>query len=224
MCLACSSADAMSSTGPPLHGATGTPVASARYFACTLSPSLRIAAGRRTDERHARSGRTARRTPASSETKPQPGPAGVDLARDHRAFQLGVIQVRAAQVALVPQQHALVRQPDEQRTALGSGVQGDDLDPVTELGVQLPDRPDQPDRRLAPVDHRNTRKHSRCSSICVVTVPGGAGPPVRFRVRAGRAPLQCGGHARPRVAAPMGRPPILVPPSARRFLRPTRAA
>src|SRR6478735_4334678 len=94
MFFACSSADAMSSTGPPLHGATGTFVASARYLACTLSPSLRIA-------------------------------------------------------------------------AFGRGMQRYHLDAVPELRVQLPDRTNQPDRGLAAVDHRNTRKHSGCSSIYV---------------------------------------------------------
>ncbi len=69
----------MSSTGPLLHGATGTPVASARYFACTLSPSLRIAAaGGPMKVTPIRSHNST--NPASSDTNPQPGQQASALA------------------------------------------------------------------------------------------------------------------------------------------------
>ena len=62
--------------------------------------------------------------PASSDTNPQPGQQASTLPAIIAPFQLRVIQVRAAQVALVPQQHTLVGQPDEQRTALAARCAG----------------------------------------------------------------------------------------------------
>src|SRR4029077_1114955 len=94
------------------------------------------------------------------------GPTGIGLAGDHRAFQLGVVEVRAAEITLVPQQYAFVGRPDEQGASFGRGMQGDHLDPVPELGVQFSDGPNQPDRRLATIDDRYARKHSGSSSIC----------------------------------------------------------
>ena len=71
MASACRRASSRVSTGPPLHGASGTPTFSASNLASTLSPSVRIAAGggpMKVSFRRAQSSAKA----MSSATKPQP--------------------------------------------------------------------------------------------------------------------------------------------------------
>src|SRR4051794_35215555 len=85
MSAACRRPSSRFSTGPPLHGATGTPVCSARTFASILAPRSRIAAGggpTKTTPREAHSSANA----GSSATKPHPThAASARAARSARA-------------------------------------------------------------------------------------------------------------------------------------------
>jgi hypothetical protein len=95
-------------------------------------------------------------------------PDGVGAARLQCPLQLGVVEVGAGGLHVVAQADRLVGGSDEQGSLLRLRVQGDDLDVVARLLVQLPNRSDQPDRRLPPVDHCKSSEHVRLHRRTVV--------------------------------------------------------
>jgi len=86
-------------------------------------------------------------------------PRRVGAAAPQRPLEFLVIEVRAARGAAAAQAHRLIGLPNEHRPLLRLGVQGDRPDPVAVLLVQLAHGPDEPHRRLAPIDHRYPVEH-----------------------------------------------------------------
>ena len=84
------------------------------------------------------------------------GPHRVGARRRQRPLQLGVVEVGGGPEGFVgvvrADQHGLVRLADEHRVPVHRGVQRDRPQWSAPLGVPLPDRVDEPHRRLTPVD------------------------------------------------------------------------
>ena len=115
-----------SSTGPPLHGATGTSACSASSLAPILSPRRRITSALgpmntmpSRSHSSANSGRSA--------TKPQPTHAASARAATQRPLERVEVEVRAARSCrpVVVEAHRLVGLAHEHRRPLGARVQRD---------------------------------------------------------------------------------------------------
>ena len=163
---ACSRASSTVSTGPLLHGATGTPAFSAISLDWILSPSARITSPRRTDEDEAQLLDHVRERGMLGDEAPA-GPDGVGPGRDQGLLEALVVQVRAGALAVGvdgrgrPEVVGLVGVADEHRAALGLGVERDDADRIVlALGVELADGVDETHRGFAAIDYGETAKRA----------------------------------------------------------------
>ena len=163
---ACSRASSIVSTGPLLHGATGTPACSAISLDWILSPELAHdrAGGADEDQAHLldhvhEGGVLGHEAPA--------GPDGVGLGGDQGALDALVVEVGAGALAVGvdgggrAEAVGLVGVADEHRAAFGLGVERDDRDRIVRaLGVELTDGVDETHRGLAAIDDGETAKRA----------------------------------------------------------------
>ena len=149
-------ASSTDSTGPPLHGATGTSDCSASTFAPILSPRRRMTSGRgpmnTTPSRSHSSANSGR-----SATKPHPTHAESAPRRHERPLQGGEVEIRTSGIGRPPivDAHPLVGLADEHRRLFGPGVQSDRADVGAALVTQFPHRVDQAHRGLASIHDGN---------------------------------------------------------------------
>ena len=163
---ACSRASSIVSTGPLLHGATGTPACSAISLDWILSPSLRMTSPLGPTKTSPISSIMSANAGCSA-TKPQPGQTASARGLDQRALEPLVVEVGAGALAVVvdgrgrAEAVGLVGVADEHRAALGLGVERDDADRIVRaLGVELADGVDETHRGLAAIDDGETAKRA----------------------------------------------------------------
>ncbi len=123
---ACLRASSIDSTGPPLHGATGTPDRSARCLASILSPSVRITSARGADEHDAEPiAQFGELRPFGHE--PPADPRRIGPRRDERPLQRREVEVRTPRVGrpVVVEADGFVGLAYEHRRPFRPGVQGD---------------------------------------------------------------------------------------------------
>ena len=149
MRAACRSASSTVSTGPPLHGATGTPASSASRV--RRDPVANQTHGRRVgpDEDDAEPlAQFGELGLLRDEAPPDPDRIGARLAQ-------GALQRLVVDVAAV-ERDRLVGVADEHRVALGLGVERDDAYRLGAVDVELAHGVDDPHGGLAAVDDRKT--------------------------------------------------------------------
>ena len=163
---ACSRASSIVSTGPLLHGATGTPAFSAINFGLDLVAQLAHHVARRADEHQAHLLDHVRERGVLRDEAPA-GPDRVGLGRDQGQLEAFVVQVRAGALAVGvdgggrAEVVGLVGVANEHRAALGLGVERDDADRIVlALGVELADGVDETHRGFAAIHYGETAKRA----------------------------------------------------------------